>query len=569
MKIEIYHMNSIRSLILTLFVAWIAAGSVSAQICAIPPLGMVSWWSGDDTANDVQAGQAGLAGNDGILQNGATFDAGFVDAAFALDGIDDFVEVSHAVELDITNALTLDAWIQTNDAGVNQMIVSKAVPGGSLLDINYYFGILTSRLAFAVTGNEIQQGDTPLLSNTWYHVAVTYDGAEVRFYLNGVLDGVRALTTVPLANVAALEIGRFGLRGTSHFNGLIDEVELFDRALSDLEVEAIAAASRVGKCKIGETCEMRTDYEAGGCSGIFQVFSADDLGAYVASNFGKNEGESFQHLKIVGDLTHPVLDIESPCRITLAADVRLSGDVLSLDGRKGVIDTNGYTMNAKTACVLSEEGSAQLGNGSMVNADNLTITGAKMAAIGRNATIAIAEVLTMVSTGNFRSSEAVIEAESAVTAGTISLSAPRGAHLGDDTTIDAVAIALTSTGAAGGSDAGLRTGARVTASDLMISASGLAKVGQHTRVSLTGSLGVASTGRAGGSLAIVQAGAEVSVGGDVELVSGNKATIAKDTIVNVLGTLHMEAEALNKCTVMSSATVTFGAKSGSCAPLLP
>lgn len=562
MNIKLCAMNSAHYFILSILVVYMVVGYVSAQTCLEPPLGILGWWPGDHTASDIQAG------HDGILEGGATFVAGFVDGAFALDGINSFVRVPHTMQLDITGALTIDAWIQTSDVGADQIIVSKAQSGGTLSGINYYFGIFTSRLTFAVTGNEVQQGDTPLLSNTWYHVAVTYDGAQVRFYLNGVLDGVRALSAIPLANVADLEIGRFGLGGTLYFSGLIDEVDLFDRALSEAEIQAIVNASRAGKCK-GETCEMRTDYDTGGCSGIFQVFSVDDLNTYVSSNFGRNDGDRFQHLKIAGDLTGTTLDIETPCRMTLAVEVVLRGDFVSLDARKGVIDQNGYAINARTACVLSSQDSAELGDNTVVAADNLTVQGAKRVKIGRNATVSIADTLTLTSTGDFESSEAIVETGAMVTAGAIALSASRGAHLGNDTITNAVSITLMSTGETSSSDAGLQPGARVTASDLLIAASGLARIGQRSNVNLTGSLVVESTGSAGGSIAIVRAGADVLVGESMDLVSGNKATIAKDATISVIDNLHMEAEALNKCTVTSSAIVTFGSKSGSCTPLLP
>ncbi len=208
MKLILNRKSNVVGVALSFIFVMIAIESVAAQTCVMPAAGIVSWWAGDGAANDLQAG------HDGVLQNGATFDMGYVDRAFALDGVSAYVQVPHAVGLDMTSALTIDAWIQTRNAREDQMIVSKVQAGSTLSSINYYFGIFTSRLAFAVTGNEVKQGETTLLSDTWYHVAVTYDGAEVRFYLNGVLDGVHALTTVPLANVADVEIGRFGLGGT-------------------------------------------------------------------------------------------------------------------------------------------------------------------------------------------------------------------------------------------------------------------------------------------------------------------------------------------------------------------
>lgn len=318
-------------------------------------------------------------------------------------------------------------------------------------------------------------------------------------------------------------------------------------------------------------CEIRTDYDAGGCVGTFQAASLADLDDYVASNFGKNGGTNFQNLKITADIDNMgnILDVESPCQITLSDNVVLTADFVSLDGRKGVIDDNGYTLNAQTACVLSEEDNAGLGAGSVVNVDALTVQGEKRAKIGQNSHVVVTGALSISSTGDVPSSDAIIKSGSVVAAGAIELSASRGAHLGQNTTITADTITLHSTGDHPGSDAGLNSGAHVTADALTISASRQAKVGQNTTVTLTGDLLVESTGSASGSLATVNSGSDITVGGAMDLVSGNKAKIGQSTTVDVTGNLNMDAAALNKCTVKGSAVVTFGSKSGVCAPVLP
>jgi hypothetical protein len=93
----------------------------AAQTCVQPPAGLVSWWPGDDNADDIQNG------NDGTLQNGATFAAGMVGQAFSFDGVDDFVEVADSPSF-TPSSLTLDAWVNpaTLSTGVDgRVIVSK------------------------------------------------------------------------------------------------------------------------------------------------------------------------------------------------------------------------------------------------------------------------------------------------------------------------------------------------------------------------------------------------------------------------------------------------------------
>ena len=86
------------------------AGSAGkCRTCTPPPPNMVSWWPGDGNANDIQDG------NNGTLQNGATFAAGMVDQAFLLDGIDDFIDVGNAPNLQVSaGEFTVDAWVNFN-----------------------------------------------------------------------------------------------------------------------------------------------------------------------------------------------------------------------------------------------------------------------------------------------------------------------------------------------------------------------------------------------------------------------------------------------------------------------
>ncbi len=297
-------------------------------------------------------------------------------------------------------------------------------------------------------------------------------------------------------------------------------------------------------------CELMTDYDDIGCSGTFQVFNIADLDSYVASDFGRNGGANYMDLKIMANLTDDILDIESPCKITLTGGVTLSGDFVSLDGRKGVLDDNGYVIDASRACVLSEEGDAGFGAGSVVNADDLLIQAAKTAKIGLNSSFDIEDSLSLISTGDFTSSKTIIKSGSVITAGSINMEASRSSFIGQNTNITvAEGISVVSTGDTTGSDAGLNSGASVTAVTLDISASRQARVGQNTTVVVTGNLNLESTGSATGSLAIVKQGADVDVGGNMDQTSGNKATVGLNTNIDVTNNFNMEAATPAKCTI--------------------
>ena len=327
----------------------------------------------------------------------------------------------------------------------------------------------------------------------------------------------------------------------------------------------------VAKYAAGEafSCDLTTtDYGAFGCSGTFQVASTSDLDAYVASDFGRDGGNNYRNLKIVGDMDAGAepLDIESPCNVSFSSGVVLGGSSVRIRGRNGVVGDNGYQIDtAGDACVLSAEGNAGLGSTSVVDAQSLTVQAEKTAKVGQNATVMVSGALQVISIGDFSSSAATLKSGVEVTAGSILVRASRGAHLSQNTLISAMGeIVVESTGDASGSHAGIKKGAEVTGQSITITASRTAQLGQNTLVIANGDLAVTSTGAAGGSLATVKSKADVTVGGDASVTSGNKVNFGKNSTVHVTGNLNGDAQTAAKCTVTGSANIVAGSTSGNC-----
>ena len=158
-------------------------------------------------------------------------------------------------------------------------------------------------------------------------------------------------------------------------------------------------------------CEIRTEYEPGGCKGKFNAFSLDDLEEYKASNFGKEGRGNYRNLVIKADIGElgDILDIESPCKIFVGNGVNLAGDFVSLDGRKGV-RTNTIDINAEgSACLLSETEDAKLKSHSSVTAEHLVLQANKIAKLGKNTQVNVSDSLTVQSTGSTLKSRAIID----------------------------------------------------------------------------------------------------------------------------------------------------------------
>jgi ribosomal protein L19 len=245
------------------------AGSVTSLVatltvnlpgsCVPAPAGLVGWWPGDGTAQDISGT------NNGILQGGAIATAtGENGQAFKFDGTNAYIEVPNAPALNPTN-LTVECWVNFNlmDTPGNstvgaQYIVFKqntqtlAFEGYNLSKHRYAYDIIVWEVTSA-TGVAVQiNGVTPITSNTWYHVVGIRGPDFVQLYINGNLE---AQTNVSFPQ----DYGPYSLFfGTSHqsywdrkLSGLLDEVSLYNRALTSNEVTALYAAGSAGKCKGG------------------------------------------------------------------------------------------------------------------------------------------------------------------------------------------------------------------------------------------------------------------------------------------------------------------------------
>ena len=206
--------------------------------CTPPAANGVAWYRAEGNAND------SLGTNNGTPQNGATFAPGFVGQAFSFDGVDDRIDVPASAALDLT-VFTVEAWIKPNSVGTTSIIVDKEVAGS----INYYLALLTDnkvQIDFFDGQHRSVDSDVACQAGSWCHVAGTYDGATLKVYVNGTPAGSLSYAGTPPVG-QPLYIGR-RFNNTFPFNGLIDEVDIYGRALSDAEVKNIYDAKNAGKC---------------------------------------------------------------------------------------------------------------------------------------------------------------------------------------------------------------------------------------------------------------------------------------------------------------------------------
>ncbi len=234
--------------------------------CITPPAGLVSWWDGDDVSGidafDIQDG------NDGTLINGVTTVIGKVSSAFSFDGINDYIEVGSVPSLTMgTGDLTVAAWVQILDNTHNNRFVDTGARQNEGYSIFYYspgsFGVPGSN-AFVVQWhrsgepkdagpNRQSVGGMDIGDGNWHHVAGVWDrDTAVKAYVDGVLVGSAApkfASSEHIPNAFNLRIGSEAAAVRQLTDGHIDEVQIFNRALTGEEILYEFLAGSAGKCK--------------------------------------------------------------------------------------------------------------------------------------------------------------------------------------------------------------------------------------------------------------------------------------------------------------------------------
>ncbi len=204
--------------------------------------GLVSVWHMDALNPGWLIGDSSGKAHHGNATDDVLYDAnGQVGSALEFDGSDDYIEIADSDALDITNSITISTWIKSDDVTKQQVIISKNDAGG---DDGFFMHVTAVGAAeFRYWGGEGEAiAYTPtytILNNNWYHLVGRFDDDSNthEIYVNGVLSGTGAGTKTMATNNESLRIGR--QPGGNFFDGSIDEVAIWGRALSVAEIEKL------------------------------------------------------------------------------------------------------------------------------------------------------------------------------------------------------------------------------------------------------------------------------------------------------------------------------------------
>jgi hypothetical protein len=232
------------SLAFTLVMVLLMAGAVpmcADAACVNPPSGMVSWWGADNNALDI------VGMNNGTIHGGVTYGQGEVGSAFDFNSaVGTYLQIPSSAALNIQGSHSISAWVYMRNTSGTRLIAGKS--GGTQFysaDGILHFVVYSGGTPYHVVST------TALTGNSWHHVTGVFDGnaGVSRLYVDGELNNTSiSIPGQPDSNTNPYVFG--GMSGFDYYlDGLIDEVAIFNRALTGTDVQNIFYAGSAGMCR--------------------------------------------------------------------------------------------------------------------------------------------------------------------------------------------------------------------------------------------------------------------------------------------------------------------------------
>jgi len=146
-------------------------------------------------------------------------------SCLSFNGSSNYVSIPDSVDISPINAVTIETWVKAPDTQARGLVDKDRV---SSYDLH-----INGKFRFMINNSVLDSVTAP--NNSWQYVVATYDGSNMKIYINGILESTKTQTGTIGDTTGPLYIGR--LTDGYYFNGLIDEVRIYNRALSPAEIQ--------------------------------------------------------------------------------------------------------------------------------------------------------------------------------------------------------------------------------------------------------------------------------------------------------------------------------------------
>jgi hypothetical protein len=274
--------------------------SAFAQVSSyVPTSGLQGWWTMSGNAND-QSGNS----NNGVI-NGATLTTdrfGNSNSAYSFNGTSDFIEVTHNSTLTFTTGVSFSFWLNIPDSSLNTIGLPERQPIGKQVSPTVSgIGFETTDATapalapqFYVQGGAQYEDNSNLTMNVWHHLVGTYDGTTLKLYKNGSLIGTNTGSFSLSTITENLFFGKQGAFG-NYFKGKLDDIRIYNRDISDCEVDSL----------FNESNSMSTGIFEMQNSNSFKVFP-NPTNNHITIENGNISNLIGYHLKIINSLGQQV-----------------------------------------------------------------------------------------------------------------------------------------------------------------------------------------------------------------------------------------------------------------------
>lgn len=202
---------------------------------------LVGYWNFDEDSGDIASDISGN-GNDGTI-SGVSLTSGITGNALSFTGEkNSYVEIPNSASIELRDAMTISAWINPDEVASYDRIIAK--PHTTFASPYNMYSLIFDNAGHARFEGCIGEHKTEINGvskiplNEWTHIAATYDGLQLKLYVGGDLECVKDVTEEICTSDMPLYIGCNIFYSSENFNGAIDEVRIYNYALTEDEIKA-------------------------------------------------------------------------------------------------------------------------------------------------------------------------------------------------------------------------------------------------------------------------------------------------------------------------------------------